>query len=75
MSNVDNISQESRDRFGRMTSSAIENNLSTDDASLAGTEKTFWMSLVRILSSTEAQYSVTSLSYMGNKIKFQNETF
>ena len=72
MSTFDNISLESRDRFGRWTSPAIKNNLSID-TSLAGTARTSWMSLVRILSLTEAQYSTAFLSYVGDKIKFENE--
>ena len=72
MNNFDNISLQSRDRFRRWTSPAIENNLSID-TSQAGTGRTSWMSLVRLLSLTEAQYSTAFLSYVGDKMKFQNE--
>ena len=72
MNNFDNISLESRDRFGRWTSPALVNNLSID-TSLAGTARTSWMSLVRLLSLTEAQYSMAFLSYVDDKVRVQNE--
>ena len=72
MNNFDNISLESRDRFGRWTSPALVNNLSID-TSLAGTARTSWMSLVRLLSLTEAQYSMAFLSYVDDKMRVQNE--
>ena len=50
-----NNSPESRDRFGRWTSPAIENNLSIDTL-LAGIVRTSWMSLVVRILSLVAEY-------------------